>query len=326
MPEHRPNAGNSDTPSIGERRIYERPFTSRVIKDARGYGWTSAHFSFREGGRMAVVAGKGFPDLVMYRRNEETGKVEFVIAELKARPQDKPRPEQEKWLEAFDDAQFPTYLWRPDNWDEIESVLKHGPAASETSEATSPKFALRHRSDGRLPANFDEAIDSLIEAIDTDDMDSGDHAGLRRMDPCEPNVPIFWELISGRLMPPNPDIAKWGLIMHGIALMSHGAGSAHDSTTPIGRALYEGDGNSSVALYSDSRLTKLLSARGSMLHQLLARMFRMLGNKRCAFNWRNMAWFILNEGYNEESAEAARVEIARAYYRSKSYNARQSQE
>ena len=326
MSEQRTDAANAEAPSIRERRIYERHFTQDVLDEAQHYGWTPAHFDFREGGKMAVVRGRGFPDLVMYRRNEETGKAEFVVAELKSRPQDKPRPEQEKWLEAFDDAQFPTYLWRPDNWDEIESVLKHGPAAAETSDATSPKIARRHRSDGRLPMNFGEAIDGLVEAIDADDMRSGDHAGLRRMDPGDPNVPIFWELISGRLMPSNPDVAKWGLIMHGMALMSHGAGLTHDSTIPVGRALYGDDRSGSSALYSKDRLTKLLSARGPVLHQLLARMFRMLGNKRCAFNWREMAWFILNEGYNEERAEAARVKIARAYYRAESYDARQSQE
>lgn len=316
MPEQRPDAGNADEPPIGERRIYERHFTQDVLDEAQHYGWTPAHFDFREGGKMAVVRGRGFPDLVMYRRNEETGKAEFVVAELKSRPQDKPRPEQEKWLEAFDDAQFPTYLWRPDNWDEIESVLKHGPAASETSDATSPKFA-RHTSDGRLPASFGEAIDGLIEAIEDDNLRSGDHAGLRRMNPNNPDAPFFWKLMSREGMPRNPDIRKWGLIMHGIALMSHGAGLAHNPRIPVGQAVYQ--------IYTERRLATLLEARGSTLHSLLTRLFRMLGNQKCAFNWRAMAWFILNEGYNEERAEAARVEIARAYYQAE-YNAQQSQE
>ena len=317
MPEQRPDAGNADEPPIKERRIYERHFTQDVLDEAQHHGWTPAHFDFREGGKMAVVRGRGFPDLVMYRRNEETGKAEFVVAELKSRPQDKPRPEQEKWLEAFDDAQFPTYLWRPDNWDEIESVLKHGPAASETSDATSPKFARHHRSDGRLPASFGEAIDGLIEAIEDDNLRSGDHAGLRRMNPNNPDAPFFWKLMSREGMPRNPDIRKWGLIMHGIALMSHGAGLAHNPRIPVGQAVYQ--------VYTERRLATLLEARGSTLHSLLTRLFRMLGNQKCAFNWRAMAWFILNEGYDEERAEAARVEIARTYYQAE-YNAQQSQE
>lgn len=320
MPEHRPDAENADAPSIRERRIYERHFTQDVLDEAQQYGWTPAHFDFREGGKMAVVRGRGFPDLVMYRRNEETGKTEFVVAELKSRPEDKPRPEQEKWLEAFkafDESQSLTCLWRPDNWDEIESVLKHGPAAAETSEATSPRFARRHRSDGRLPANFGEAIDGLVETIEDDKLRSGDHAGLRRMNPRDPDAPIFWRLMSRDGMPRHPDICKWGLIMHGIALMSHGAGLAHDPRTPVGQAVYQ--------VYTEGRLATLLAARGLMLHSLLGRLFRMLGNKRCAFNWREMARFILNEGYNQERAEASRVEIARAYYQAE-YNTQQSQE
>ena len=50
------------------------------------------------------------------------------------------------------------------------------------------------------------------------------------------------------------------------------------------------------------------------MHRLLGRLFRMLANERCTCNWREMAWFILNEGYNEEEADKARIGIARAYY------------
>ena len=70
-----------------------------------------------------------------------------------------------------------------------------------------------------------------------------------------------------------------------------------------------------MPFYSEDRLSTLLAARGDALHRILARLFRMLGNQGCAFNWRDMAWFILNEGYNEERADEARIEIARAYYR-----------
>ena len=33
-----------------------------------------------------------------------------------------------------------------------------------------------------------------------------------------------------------------------------------------------------------------------------------------AFNWRQMARFILNEGFNEEEVERQRYQIARDYY------------
>ena len=71
----------------------------------------------------------------------------------------------------------------------------------------------------------------------------------------------------------------------------------------------------SSAFYSESRLNRLLTARGPILRTLLARLFRMMAAAGQPFNWREMASFILNEGYNEEAAEQARRRIAREYYR-----------
>ena len=51
-----------------------------------------------------------------------------------------------------------------------------------------------------------------------------------------------------------------------------------------------------------------------MLCVLLARMFRMLAAAEVSFNWREMAAFILNEGYDDDQAEESRRRIARAYY------------
>ena len=122
-------------------------------------------------------------------------------------------------------------------------------------------------------------------------------------------------------MPRNPDIRKWGLIVHGMALMAHEAGLAHRPRVFVGQALYQGDGKV-MPLYSERRLATLLSAKGPALYQLLARLFRMLANKKCAFNWREMAWFILND--NEERSEEARMSIARAYYQAQSQEERRS--
>ena len=51
-----------------------------------------------------------------------------------------------------------------------------------------------------------------------------------------------------------------------------------------------------------------------MLRILLARMFRMLASAGVSFNWREMASFILSEGYDDEAAEQSRRRMARAYY------------
>ena len=113
---------------------------------------------------------------------------------------------------------------------------------------------------------------------------------------------------------------KWALILHGIALMTptgngENAGTAHDGRMPVGRALFlGGEMQRESGFYSESRLNRLLTARESMLRTLLARMFRMLAAAGVAFNWREMAQFILNEGYNEEAAEQSRRRIAREYY------------
>ena len=157
----------------------------------------------------------------------------------------------------------------------------------------------------------------------------GDLAELRRMKPEEPDAAIFWRLLAGQGLLEGQGMSrelesKWGLILHGIALMTPTVeadsdsakprSSAHDPTVPVGLALFQGgDGNRTRAFYSESRLNRLLTARGPMLHTLLARTFRMLGTDQ-ALNWRQMAQLILHEGYREDSAERVRHQIARAYY------------
>ena len=144
------------------------------------------------------------------------------------------------------------------------------------------------------------------------------------MDYTRPDTAAFWRLMARNGIPQNPDLSKWGLIVHGIALMAHGAGLAH-STSPrhsVGQVLYKGGGNR-VPFYSEDRLATLLSAEGPTLQRLLARLFRMLASEHCSINWREMAWFILNEGCDHERTNEARYKIAQAYYRAESINKNQ---
>ena len=147
------------------------------------------------------------------------------------------------------------------------------------------------------------------------DHDRGGFAGLRRMDPDEPDTAAFWRLMAREDLLGIPEVErKWGLILHGIALMTRTSGddvtgrSAHDGRTPVGRALCENG-------YSETRFNRLLTARGDMLRVLLARMFRMMAADQVTFDWREMATYILNEGYDDEAAERNRRRIAREYYR-----------
>ena len=160
----------------------------------------------------------------------------------------------------------------------------------------------------------------------------GDLAQLRRMDPDDPDAAAFWRLMAQRDLFRGPEIeGKWALIIHGIALMTPtniGDGNprtAHDGYTPVGRALFLGsDTQREKGFYSETRLNRLLTARGTMLRILLARMFRMLAAAGVSFNWREMAQFILNEEYNEEAAEQARRRIAREYYQAERRNSQTS--
>ena len=151
----------------------------------------------------------------------------------------------------------------------------------------------------------------------------GDLAELRRMDPDEPDAAIFWRILARYDLLDRGETVerKWALILHGIALMTPtnrgegGARTAHDGSNPVGRALFQGnDPQRTTGFYSETRLNRLLTARGPMLQTLLARMFRMLASAGVSFNWWEMAQFILNEGYNEDAAEQTRRRIARAYY------------
>ena len=152
------------------------------------------------------------------------------------------------------------------------------------------------------------------------DFERGDLAELRRMHPDSPSTAVYWRMMAQQdLLGRGADLEnKWALILHGIALMTptgEGGRSAHDGAIPVGRALYlGGDDERSSPYFSETRLNRLLTGRGPMLRVLLARMFRMMATADALFNWREMATFILNDGYSEERAELSRRRIAREYY------------
>ena len=159
----------------------------------------------------------------------------------------------------------------------------------------------------------------------------GDLAGLRRMDPDDPDAAVYWRLMASEDLFRGQEVeTKWALILHGIALMTptnsngNNSVSAHDGQMPVGRALFLGsESQQDSGFYSEMRLNRLLTARGSMLRTLLARMFRMLASAGVRFNWREMANFILADE-DGEAAERARRRIARDYYQAERRNAQSS--
>ena len=160
----------------------------------------------------------------------------------------------------------------------------------------------------------------------------GELAELRRMDPDNPNPPVFWRLLAPYGLLGNPALERnWALILHGIALMAptgvvDGNGrTAHDGYTPVGKALFlGGESRRESPFYSEMRLNRLLAAQGSMLRTLLVRMFRMLGAAGVSFNWRQMAQFILNDSYDEDAAQESRRRIARDYYQAERRSSHES--
>ena len=104
----------------------EREFTAQVIQLARLNAWRVAHFrparvvckDGRPGWRTPVQGdGKGFPDLLLLR-----GKTQLAV-ELKT-GRNNCSHEQEEWLIAFRAAGVSAFVWRPEQWDEIEKILE----------------------------------------------------------------------------------------------------------------------------------------------------------------------------------------------------------
>ena len=172
------------------------------------------------------------------------------------------------------------------------------------------------------PMSWGEIAVRFAGYLASEGFNRGDLAALRRMKPDEPDAAAFWRLTAIYDLHGSPNVErKWALILHGIALMTQTASSetfnrsAHVRAMPIGRALFNGnDPDRTSAFYSETRLNRLLTARGVMLRTLLARTFRMLAAANQGFDWCQMAQLILNDEYDEERADQIRRNIAREYY------------
>jgi len=101
--------------------ITESDFTKQVIDLARLYHWKVAHFRAamtKHGWRTPVQAdGKGFPDLVLVRKNR------LIFAELKSE-KGKMSHEQIEWACALRDSLGEVHDWRPSSFETIVQILK----------------------------------------------------------------------------------------------------------------------------------------------------------------------------------------------------------
>ena len=92
--------------------VTEKQLQSDIIRLAKAAGWKTYH---THDSRRSEF---GYPDLTMVRRGR------LIFAELK-RELGKSTPEQSEWLEALSVVpRIEVFIWRPQDWTEIEGVLK----------------------------------------------------------------------------------------------------------------------------------------------------------------------------------------------------------
>ena len=142
---------------------------------------------------------------------------------------------------------------------------------------------------------------------------TGERAALARLDPDQPLRPqaiaaLSRALVDTRLEPENWHPAtwqRWALVAHGIAL------AGHDGSARLGAQLAR-------AKVAESRVTRLLTARGDAFTQLLPRLLRLLASQGVRPNWYELGPLILKESKPEsdaqQEADAIRLGIAKAYF------------
>lgn len=144
---------------------------------------------------------------------------------------------------------------------------------------------------------------------DAHGLDNGERAALARLDPDGELRPHQIAALSRALIYADlePDTwraetwRRWALIAHGMAL------AGHDASLSLGQQL-------SKAEVSESRVTKLLTARGDGFRQLLPRLLRLIASKGVAPNWHELGGLILNQERDEEKAEDIRLKIAGRFF------------
>jgi len=140
----------------------------------------------------------------------------------------------------------------------------------------------------------------------------GDRAALARLDPeaLQPHqvAALARALLAAGLAPEqwHPDTwPRWALIAQGMAL------AGHDRRQALGAQLAH-------AGVSESRVTKLLTARGEAFVQLVPRLLRLMASQGVAPNWRELGELVLKEHSMDparlEEAEAMRLRVAGRYF------------
>ena len=147
-------------------------------------------------------------------------------------------------------------------------------------------------------------------------LSSGEHAALARLDPdaeLRPNqiAALTRAFVYAGLEPEkwrSETWRRWALIAHGMAL------AGHDGQTRLGAQLAK-------AGIAESRVTKLLTARGEAFRQIVPRLLRLLANKETKPNWFELGNLIIKQesqqDADQQAAEDIRLRIAGEFFAAK---------
>ncbi|MDP3872860.1 MAG: type I-E CRISPR-associated protein Cse2/CasB [Methyloversatilis sp.] len=143
---------------------------------------------------------------------------------------------------------------------------------------------------------------------DTASLNKGEQAALARLDPDAPRPHQIGALAHALVLAGiEPDDWKtgtwhrWALLAQGMAL------AGHDGSSRLGAQFAH-------ASVSESRVTRLLTARGDAFRQQVPRLARLMASRRIAPNWLEFGALILATDRDEAHAEALRLRIAGSYY------------
>lgn len=150
----------------------------------------------------------------------------------------------------------------------------------------------------------------------------GERAALARLQPeaLQPHelAALSRALLAAGLQPEtwSPHTwPRWALIAQGMAL------AGHSSQGRLGRQLAD-------AGVAESRVSKLLTARGDAFRQLLPRVLRLMASKSVAPNWFELGELVLKEASpargDQERVEALRLGIAGPYFSALAQSAKAS--
>lgn len=140
----------------------------------------------------------------------------------------------------------------------------------------------------------------------------GERAALARMNPRAPMphqlAALSRAVIAAGLTPESwarEHWLGWTLIAHGMAL------AGHDASAMLGEQLAR-------AGVAESRVSRLLTARGEAFVQTLPRLLRLMASKGVAPNWNELGALVLRESGNgpvdRQQVETLRLRIAGRYF------------